>query len=97
MSRPTFELFFVPFVGLALGGALGALFGKMGKSGADDQFWSQVQAMLPPGRVAVVIMASKITEDKLADAMKSYGGEPAQDLTVRGGWEKAGRERTGAC
>lgn len=68
-------LFFVPFMGLALGGALGALFGKMGKSGINDQFRSQVQAMLKPGHAAVVIMASKITEDKFADAMKSYGGE----------------------
>ncbi|HEY7857772.1 MAG TPA: DUF1269 domain-containing protein [Candidatus Nanopelagicales bacterium] len=68
-------LFFVPFVGLAIGGALGALFGKMGKSGVDDQFRSQVQAMLKPGHAAVVIMASKITEDKFADAMKSFGGE----------------------
>ncbi|MEO6822590.1 MAG: DUF1269 domain-containing protein [Candidatus Nanopelagicales bacterium] len=67
-------LFFVPFVGLALGGAMGALFGKMGKSGIDDQFRSQVQAMLKPGHAAVVIMASKITEDKFADGMKAYGG-----------------------
>lgn len=67
-------LFFVPFVGLALGGAMGALFGKMGKSGINDQFRSQVQELLKPGNAAVVIMASKITEDKFADAMKAYGG-----------------------
>jgi uncharacterized membrane protein len=68
-------LFFVPFFGLAIGGALGALFGKMGKNGIDDNFRSQVQAMLKPGSAAVVVMASKITEDKFADAMKSYGGQ----------------------
>lgn len=67
-------LFLVPFVGLALGGALGALMGKMGKSGIDDEFRSQVQEMLKPGTAAVVVMASKITEDKFADAMKQYGG-----------------------
>ena len=67
-------LFFVPFVGLALGGAMGALFGKMGKSGINDEFRSQVQAMLEPGHAAVVIMASKITEDKFAEAMKAHGG-----------------------
>ncbi|SDC26064.1 Uncharacterized membrane protein [Sanguibacter gelidistatuariae] len=67
-------LFLVPFVGLALGGALGALMGKMGKSGIDDEFRSQVQEMLKPGSAAVVVMASKITEDKFADAMKQYGG-----------------------
>jgi len=68
-------LFLVPFVGFAIGGAMGALMGKMGKSGIDDQFRSQVQALLKPGGAAVVVMASKITDDKFADAMKQYGGE----------------------
>ena len=67
-------LFLVPFVGFAIGGAMGALMGKMGKSGIDDQFRSQVQALLKPGGAAVVVMASKITDDKFADAMKQYGG-----------------------
>ena len=67
-------LFFVPFFGLALGGAMGALMGKAGKSGINDTFRQQVQDLLTPGSAAVVIMASKITEDKFADAMKPYGG-----------------------
>jgi uncharacterized membrane protein len=67
-------LFFVPFVGLALGGLMGALFGKLGKSGINDEFRSQVNALLEPGKAAVVIMASKITEDKFADRMKAFGG-----------------------
>jgi uncharacterized membrane protein len=68
-------LFFVPGVGLLLGGAMGALFGKLGKSGINDQFRSQVQDMLTPGSAAVVVMASKITEDKFADAMGPFGGK----------------------
>jgi uncharacterized membrane protein len=67
-------LFFVPGVGLLLGGAMGALFGKLGKSGVNEQFRSQVQDMLKPGSAAVVIMAEKITEDKFADAMGPFGG-----------------------
>jgi len=67
-------LFLVPFFGLALGGAMGALMGQMGKSGIDEQFRSQVQALLKPGGAAVVIMASKITDDKFANAMKQFGG-----------------------
>jgi uncharacterized membrane protein len=67
-------LFFVPFFGLALGGAMGALMGKAGKSGINDTFRKQVQDLLTPGSAAVVIMASKITEDKFADAMKAFGG-----------------------
>jgi len=68
-------LFFVPGVGLLLGGAMGALFGKLGKSGINEQFRSQVQDMLKPGAAAVVIMAEKITEDKFADAMGPFGGQ----------------------
>ena len=87
-------LFFVPGVGLLLGGAMGELFGKLGQTGINDQFRSQVQDMLKPGNSAVVIMADKITEDKFADAMKPYGGqvlrtsldegsdEESQDLTT---------------
>ena len=67
-------LFFVPGVGLLLGGAMGALFGKLGKTGVKEQFRSQVQDLLKPGADAVVIMAEQITEDKFADAMGPFGG-----------------------
>jgi len=68
-------LFFVPGIGLIVGGAMGALFGKLSKTGINDRFRSQVQEMLHPGSAAVVIMASKITEDKFADAMGPFGGK----------------------
>ena len=45
-------LFFVPF----LGGAVGELFGKLAKSGINDTFRQQVQELLQPGKAAVVIM-----------------------------------------
>lgn len=67
-------LFLVPFFGAAIGGLMGALFGKLGKSGVNDAFRGQVQQMLSPGKAAVVVMASKITEDKFADRMAPYGG-----------------------
>jgi uncharacterized membrane protein len=34
--------------------------------------------MLSPGKAAVVIMATKITEDKFREAMRPYGGEVLQ-------------------
>ena len=67
-------LFFVPFAGLAIGGLMGALFGKLGKSGINQEVRSQVNALLEPGKAAVVVMASKITEDKFADRIKPFGG-----------------------
>jgi uncharacterized membrane protein len=71
-------LFLVPGVGIILGGAIGALMGKLGQSGVDDVFRSKVKSMLDPGKAAVVIMATKITEDKFAAAMKPFGGEILQ-------------------
>jgi uncharacterized membrane protein len=53
---------------------MGALFGKLAKSGINDTFRQQVQELLQPGKAAVVIMAEKITEDKFADRMAPYGG-----------------------
>lgn len=66
-------LFFVPGMAL-LGGAIGALMGKFNQSGIDAAFRSRVEHLLEPGHSAVVIMASKITEDKFAGAMQPFGG-----------------------
>ena len=68
------RLFFVPFVGAALGGAIGALFGKLAKSGINDTFRGHVQDLLQPGKAAVVMMAEKMTEDKIAERMAPNGG-----------------------
>jgi uncharacterized membrane protein len=66
-------LFFVPGMVL-LGGAVGALMGKFNKSGIDAEFRNRVEHLVEPGHSAVVIMASKITEDKFGDAMGQFGG-----------------------
>jgi uncharacterized membrane protein len=66
-------LFFVPGMAL-LGGALGALIGTFNRSGVNAEFRSRVEHLLEPGHSAVVIMASKITEDKFASAMQPFGG-----------------------
>jgi uncharacterized membrane protein len=66
-------LFFIPGMAL-LGGAVGALMGVLSKSGIDAQFRDRVEHLLEPGHSAVVIMASKITEDKFASAMQPFGG-----------------------
>jgi uncharacterized membrane protein len=71
-------LFLVPVAGILIGGALGALMGRLGKSGIDASFRNRVHTMLGPGRAAVVLMATKMTEDKFAEAMRPFGGEVLQ-------------------
>ena len=57
-------LFLVP--GMAIvGGAIGALFGVLNRSGVNDRFRTQVHDLLTPGHSAVVIMAAKVTEDRM--------------------------------
>ncbi|MFF5225108.1 DUF1269 domain-containing protein [Dactylosporangium sp. NPDC000521] len=66
-------LFFVPGMVL-LGGAIGALMGRLNKSGINAEFRNRVEHLLEPGHSAVVIMALKITEDRFANAMRPFNG-----------------------
>jgi uncharacterized membrane protein len=66
-------LLFVPGMAL-LGGAIGALMGSLNKSGIGAGFRDRVERLIEPGHSAIVIMASKITEDKFANAMQPFGG-----------------------
>ncbi|GAA5124647.1 DUF1269 domain-containing protein [Pseudonocardia adelaidensis] len=66
-------LFLVPGMVL-LGGAIGALMGKLNQSGIDASFRNRVEHLVEPGHSAVVIMALKITEDKFANAMQPFAG-----------------------
>jgi uncharacterized membrane protein len=67
-------LFFIPVFGMAVGAGLGALMGKVTKSGIDREFQDQVRGMLQPGTSALFLMVEKVTPDKAIDAMSKYGG-----------------------
>ncbi|MFE7585775.1 DUF1269 domain-containing protein [Streptomyces gardneri] len=67
-------LFLVPGVGLLTGAAIGGLVGRLSRFGIDDRFRQQVGDLLKPGSAAVVIMASKVTDDKFTAAMQQHGG-----------------------
>lgn len=67
-------LFLVPGLGLLLGGAWGVFAGAASKAGINRQFRQKVDGLLEPGKAAVVVMATKITEDRFSDAMAEFGG-----------------------
>lgn len=71
-------LFLAPGLGLLVGGAVGALSGKLSKAGINKAFQQRVEDLLEPGKAAVVIMARKITEDKFRSAMAEFGGSVLQ-------------------
>jgi uncharacterized membrane protein len=66
-------LFFVPFLGLAIGAGMGALFGKLGKTGIDQQVLQQMGDAVPPGKAGWFLLTSQLTEDKFLAAVKGTG------------------------
>ncbi|MFE2554850.1 DUF1269 domain-containing protein [Streptomyces sp. NPDC059352] len=66
-------LILTPGIGV-VGAALGGLIGKLNQMGVDSRFRKKVQELLEPGSAAVVVMASKITEDRFATVMEPFGG-----------------------
>jgi uncharacterized membrane protein len=67
-------LFFIPFLGLAVGGALGALFAHLDRSPVNAEFRERVRAAVAAGRSAVVVYASRIDEERFEDGMREFGG-----------------------
>ena len=67
-------LFFVPVLGMAVGAGMGALMGKITKTGIDKEFQSRVRDMLQPGTSALFLIVEKVTPDKAVEALSSYGG-----------------------
>lgn len=67
-------LFLVPGLGLLVGGAWGALAGVASKAGVNRSLRDRVDGLLEPGKAALVVMATKITEDKFSAAMGEFGG-----------------------
>lgn len=71
-------LFFVPFAGLVFGGLFGALFAGLDKTSLDADFRDRVKATVSAGKSAVVVYATKLTEDKFAAAIAPYHGTVVQ-------------------
>src|SRR2546423_5203836 len=65
-------LFFVPVLGMAVGAGLGALFGKVEKTGIDREFQDQVRDMVQPGTSALFVVVEKVTPDKAVDALSRF-------------------------
>jgi uncharacterized membrane protein len=53
---------------------MGALMGKLQKTGIDRDFQDQVREMLKPGTSALFLILEKATPDKAIAAMSKFGG-----------------------
>ena len=63
-----------PLFGALLGVGLGALFGTRIDIGIDNEFIKQVGDDMSIGNSALFLLASDVTEDKVAEELKQYGG-----------------------
>jgi uncharacterized membrane protein len=63
-------IFFIPFFGLAIGAAMGALAGHFSDYGIDDNFIKEVQSEVTEGTSALFLLTDDTTVDKVEDAFK---------------------------
>jgi uncharacterized membrane protein len=71
-------IFFVPVAGLAIGATAGALMGKLGDYGIDDEFIKEASAKLTPGTSALFLISHNAQPEKVIAAIKPFGGELMQ-------------------
>lgn len=65
-------IFFVPFLCLAVGAAMGALSGKMADYGIDDNLINQTREQVTEGTSALFLMTSGAVQDKVLEELKGY-------------------------
>ena len=63
-------IFWVPWLGLAIGAATGAISGKLTDIGIDDEFIKETAEAIQPGEAGVFMLIGEATTDKLEDEIK---------------------------
>ena len=67
-------IFLMPVFGAALGAASGALGGALTDYGVNDDFMKELSANLQPGNAALFLLITKMTGDKVLEAVRGTGG-----------------------
>jgi len=71
-------IFWMPWLGLAVGALGGALGGSLTDIGVDDKFIKEVGNTIEPGHSALFLLVRKATPDKLADELKKFDAKVLQ-------------------
>jgi uncharacterized membrane protein len=71
-------IFLAPLLGMAIGGATGALAGKVTDAGVNDDFMKTLGAKLPAGGAALIALGRSDAPQRVVDRLKPYGGEVIQ-------------------
>ena len=65
-------LFWVPWLGLAVGAVTGALAGKFSDIGIDDSFIKEVGSEIPPGSSAFFLMIAQSTPQRVLEELHGH-------------------------
>lgn len=65
-------LFWMPWLGMAVGAITGAIAGKLTDYGINDDFIHEVAETVEPGGSALFLLISKWTEDKVLDELTAF-------------------------
>jgi len=71
-------LFWMPWLGLAVGALSGALGGALSDYGLDDGFVKEVGNTIQPGHSALFLLIREATPDKLMEELKQFNGKILQ-------------------
>ncbi|WP_442484210.1 DUF1269 domain-containing protein [Aeoliella sp. SH292] len=67
-------LFLNPLFGLAVGAGAGAISGALQDIGINDDMMRKMAETLKPGTAALCVLVRQMTEDKVLDEIKPFGG-----------------------
>ncbi len=68
-------IFLAPLLGAAVGAAAGGMSGYLTDYGVNDDFARQMGEKLESGRVALFVLASNVTPERVAETLQPRGGE----------------------
>ncbi|QRV13884.1 DUF1269 domain-containing protein [Haloterrigena salifodinae] len=68
-------IFWMPWLGVAIGAASGALSGKFSNVGIDDDFIDEVSDTIEPGHSALFMLAHDVSEERIVEDLASYDPE----------------------
>jgi uncharacterized membrane protein len=88
-------LFFMPWLGLAVGALSGALAGKFSDIGIDDRFIKEVGDAIKPGTSALFLMVSDVTTDRVVDELERLQGATVLRTSLSKDAEEKLREALG--
>ena len=67
-------LFFMPWLGMAVGAISGALSAKFADIGIDDEFIKSVGSAITPGTSAIFLMIREATPDRVLEEIRGHPG-----------------------